>query len=156
MSKDLQLNSSSIETLQKGNRKPSSPRMPIDVLNLIAQDDAMVRQAIAAEKLTKLTELETSKIPTGNLSLTRTILSGELCEIVFQNPLISFSLENTGAGDVRVKINNSQGIDSSVEIGVDRVYDLDTTYPIIKKIYLRADGDVVVNIFGIEGKAIGS
>lgn len=117
---------------------------------------AFIVQSVQAAQLVKLRKLEESKIPTGEISLSRTI-TDTIKEITLSRPWLSFTLANDGAGDVLLRINTLDGSDEGAAIGSGENYNFSSDYPIVKKLFLVTTARTTANvrIRALEGRPIG-
>lgn len=134
-------------------KKMTTSRMPTDIVEFIAIDDAMVRQAHIQNRLDRLTKLEESKIPTGSDSFEWEVTTS-IKEIKLDRPWISFSLINDGSADIYLRVNELRGnILRSAPIKSGETVDRDFKYPIIHTIYLATStGTATIRILAEEGK----
>lgn len=160
MSKDSQLKSLSTEMRNSPNLLPRKTkgdevRMSPELLSFLALDDMAVRQAIATAATVRLMRLEESKIPIGTKPLRRTV-TDSIMEIRLSPPWISFSLINDGAGGITVWINDRADPFAEGMVTSGETYSLDTGFPVIHTLYLKAVSGTTaaIRIIGKEGKLI--
>ena len=112
-----------------------------------------IMQAAQTAQLVKLRKLEESKIPTGVKSIILIVPDSTLGVSIYPS-WISFSLRNEGPGGIVVWINDSgDPLLHSNMVNSNDYFDSDMIYPVISKLYLRAESGTTatVRIFGKEG-----
>ena len=116
-----------------------------------------IAQMAATAQLVKLRKLEESKVPTGEISLSRTI-TDTIKEITLSKPWLSFTLANDGAGDVLLRINTLEGSDEGAAIESGENYNFSSDYPIVKKLFLvtaTAGTTANIRLRALEGRPLG-
>lgn len=113
-----------------------------------------ILEAAANAQRAKLIKLEEAKIPTGYKSIKVTV-SDSTMELILDPPWLALSIANDSSSyGVYHSINDQSKLLDQTPVNANGIFDVKFDYPIIKKLYLKAEsgGSAVIRIFGVEGK----
>ena len=138
-----------VEVIDQNGVPVSQERMDPSVVQFIFA-------AASLSQLVKMRKLEESKVPIAVKPLRRTV-TDSVMEIKLDQPWISFSMINDGAGAVTAWVNDKNDPLETSMVASGETYSCNMDFPVIWAVYLKANTGTTaaVRIYGKVGRQNG-